>query len=148
MYQNSPREKYYFYNSLSILLKALENKQTTIDLRNEASVYGTIEHVDAYMNVMMKDCLFTDPRGDKFPFEMFFVQARNIRFVQIPPKVRIIPAIKDQLQQLNQCKSNRKDTKRTFKEKRVQLRQQEGVLAVQNMLETKKAKEPKNSKDE
>ncbi|KAI4492515.1 hypothetical protein M0804_002306 [Polistes exclamans] len=87
MFQSNSRERYYFYNSLSILLKAVVNKQTTIDLRNEASVYGTVEHVDASMNIVMKDCLFTDPRGDKFPFEMFFVQARNIRFVQIPPTV-------------------------------------------------------------
>lgn len=63
-------------------------------------------------------------------------------------KVRIIPAIKDQLHQLNHCKYNTKDTKRTFKEKRAQLRQQEGVLAVQNILENKNAMEPKNNKDE
>lgn len=47
--QDSRREKYYFYNSLSILLKAVEKQQTTIDLRNEAYIFGTVEHADAYV---------------------------------------------------------------------------------------------------
>ncbi|KOX73630.1 U7 snRNA-associated Sm-like protein LSm10 [Melipona quadrifasciata] len=84
---DSKEERYFYYNSLAILLKAVENERTTIDLRNEASVYGTVEHADAYMNVVMKNCVFTDPRGDSYSYTMFFVQARNIRFVHIPPKV-------------------------------------------------------------
>jgi len=40
-----------------------------------------------YMNIVMKDCVFTDPRGDSFKFDMFFVQARNIRNVHIPMNV-------------------------------------------------------------
>lgn len=44
---DSKEERYFYYNSLAILLKAVENERTIIDLRNEASVYGTIEHADA-----------------------------------------------------------------------------------------------------
>ena len=44
---DSKEERYFYYNSLAILLKAVENERTTIDLRNEASVYGTVEHTDA-----------------------------------------------------------------------------------------------------
>ncbi|KAK0093410.1 hypothetical protein PV326_013579 [Microctonus aethiopoides] len=79
------REKFTFYNSLAILLKAVVGHKTTIDLRNESFVYGTIEDADACMNVVMNNCIFTDPRGDKFRFDTFFVQARNIRCVHIPP---------------------------------------------------------------
>lgn len=39
------------------------------------------------MNVVINNCIFTDPRGDKFRFDTFFVQARNIRCVHIPPNV-------------------------------------------------------------
>lgn len=39
------------------------------------------------MNVVMRDCVFTDPRGDSFKYDMFFVQARNIRSVHIPLNV-------------------------------------------------------------
>lgn len=83
----SNRERYNFFNSLSILLKAVENERTIVDLRNEASVCGIVEHADAYMNIVMRDCVFTDPRGASYNYDMFFVQARNIRFVHIPPKV-------------------------------------------------------------
>lgn len=47
MTSESKQERFYFFNSLAILLKAVENEQTTVDLRNEASVYGTVEHTDA-----------------------------------------------------------------------------------------------------
>ncbi|XP_026671483.1 U7 snRNA-associated Sm-like protein LSm10 [Ceratina calcarata] len=85
-------ERHYFFNTLAILLKAVEKERTTVDLRNEASVYGTVEHVDAFMNIVMRDCIFTDPRGDSYSYAMFFVHARNIRFVHIPPKMRYGPA--------------------------------------------------------
>ncbi|XP_029160819.1 U7 snRNA-associated Sm-like protein LSm10 [Nylanderia fulva] len=129
------REKHFFYNSLSILLKAVEKQRTTIDLRNEASIFGIVEQTDAYMNVVMKDCVFTDPRGDSFQFDMFFVQARNIRCVHIPPNIRIIPAIKEQLKHLSGPSKEMRNTKYTFKKKRTEQRQQEGLTAVEQILE-------------
>ncbi|KAL6426484.1 hypothetical protein ACFW04_009141 [Cataglyphis niger] len=133
----SKRERHFFYNSLVILLKAVEKQRTTIDLRNEASVFGIVEQADAYMNVIMRDCVFTDPREDSFKFEMFFVQARNIRCVHIPPNIRIIPAIKEQLKQLSGPSKEMKNTKYTFKNKRIQQRQQEGLAAVEQILESR-----------
>ncbi|RLU15605.1 hypothetical protein DMN91_011358 [Ooceraea biroi] len=87
MPQESKCEKFFLYNTLSILLKAVEKQRTTVDLRNEASIFGIVDHADAHMNVVMRDCVFTDPRGDSFRYDMFFVQARNIRCVHIPPNV-------------------------------------------------------------
>ncbi|CAL1689241.1 unnamed protein product [Lasius platythorax] len=131
------REKHSFYNSLSILLKAVEKQRTTVDLRNEASIFGIVEQADAYMNVVMRDCIFTDPRGDSFKFDMFFVQARNIYCVHIPPNIRIIPAIKEQLKQLSGPSREMKNTKYTFKKKRTQQRQQEGLATVEKILESR-----------
>ncbi|KYN11966.1 U7 snRNA-associated Sm-like protein LSm10 [Trachymyrmex cornetzi] len=87
MSNGSRREQYFLYNTLSILLKAVEKTRTTVDLRNEATIVGIIENTDAYMNIVMKDCVFTDPRGDSFKYDMFFVQARNIRSVHVPMNV-------------------------------------------------------------
>lgn len=39
------------------------------------------------MNILMRDCVFTDPRGASYPYEIFFVQARNIRYVHVPSHV-------------------------------------------------------------
>jgi len=52
-------------------------------------------------------------------------------------KIRIIPAIKQQLKRLSRSSWETTDTKRTFKIKRAQQRQQEGRAAVEQILETK-----------
>ncbi|KAG7206838.1 hypothetical protein KM043_000742 [Ampulex compressa] len=119
---------------LAILLKAVENERTTVDLRNEASIFGTVEQADAYMNIVMRDCVFTDPRGDSYDYDVFFVQARNIRYVHIPPKIRIIPAIQAQLRQLSRGPKCRSNTRRTLKIKRAQEKQEEGLAAVHEIL--------------
>lgn len=43
----SKAEKFALYNNLSILLQAVKGYKTTIDLRNESYVYGTVEETDA-----------------------------------------------------------------------------------------------------
>lgn len=47
MSADSRREKHFFYNTLAILLKAVEKHRTTVDLRNEATVVGVVDHADA-----------------------------------------------------------------------------------------------------
>lgn len=39
------------------------------------------------MNVLMEDVVFVNPRGDRFLFDSFFVQSRNIRYVHVPEDV-------------------------------------------------------------
>jgi len=50
MAEHSRREKHSLYNSLSVLLKAVEKQRTTVDLRNEASIFGIVEYADAYVD--------------------------------------------------------------------------------------------------
>ncbi|XP_014208949.1 U7 snRNA-associated Sm-like protein LSm10 isoform X2 [Copidosoma floridanum] len=83
-YVSTSKERFFLYNTLAILLKAVEGERTTVELRNEASICGVVEQTDGFMNINMKDCLFTDPRGDSYKYEIFFVQARNIRHVHVP----------------------------------------------------------------
>ncbi|XP_011314385.1 U7 snRNA-associated Sm-like protein LSm10 [Fopius arisanus] len=133
----STRELHSFHNSLAILLKAVEGHKTTVDLRNESFVYGTVEQADGFMNVVMKDCVFTDPRGDRFPFDTFFVHARNIRCVQIPANIPIIPAIRHELESINPM--FRRDNvevkqKKTFREKRIKDKLKDDKAAVQEIL--------------
>ncbi|XP_011684431.1 PREDICTED: U7 snRNA-associated Sm-like protein LSm10 [Wasmannia auropunctata] len=140
-------EKHFLYNTLSILLKAVEKHRTTVDLRNEATIVGVVDHADPYMNVVMRDCVFTDPRGDSFKYDMFFVQARNIRDVHIPLNIRIIPAIKQQLKRLSRPSRNTADMKRTFKTKRAQQRQQEGRAAVEQILQDRNTTKAETRED-
>ncbi|KAJ8932072.1 hypothetical protein NQ314_014974 [Rhamnusium bicolor] len=59
----SKRDIFGYYNTLSGLVKGLEGKYTTIDLRNECCVTGKIIKVDGGMNVEMRDVIFYDSRG-------------------------------------------------------------------------------------
>ncbi|XP_034936036.1 U7 snRNA-associated Sm-like protein LSm10 [Chelonus insularis] len=137
---STTKEKFFFYNTLSILLKAVENKKTTIDLRNEAYIFGTVHEVDGYMNVVMSKCIFTDPVGNKFKFDTFFVQARNIRCVHIPPNIRMVPAINEQLGRMkHQMKNPLKNSTqgRTLKMKKIQQKLTDDKAEVQNILQKK-----------
>ncbi|KAJ1531639.1 hypothetical protein ONE63_000311 [Megalurothrips usitatus] len=81
------KERHLTYNTLVCLLMTLKGQQTTVDLRNRSSVTGTVARCDAYMNVEMTHVLFRDASGKPHVFENFFVQARNLRYVHIPPQV-------------------------------------------------------------
>ncbi|XP_060067477.1 U7 snRNA-associated Sm-like protein LSm10 [Ylistrum balloti] len=87
------RERYKIRNSLICLLKAVEGKVTTVELRNESTVSGFVEHVDAYMNVTMTNVSFRNYKGKVSSFDQFFVQGVNVRFVQIPDEVDMKKAI-------------------------------------------------------
>ncbi|KAJ8962808.1 hypothetical protein NQ318_001208 [Aromia moschata] len=49
------QEKFFFFNTLTGLAKALEGQYTTVDLRNECCVTGKITHVSGKMNLEMED---------------------------------------------------------------------------------------------
>lgn len=90
-------EKAISCKSLVCLIQALVGEVTTVELRSEAVVYGTVSSVDAFMNVSLTKAIFTDPAGRSSRFDSFFVHGRQIRYVQIPDQVSPIEAIRRQL---------------------------------------------------
>ncbi|XP_071123496.1 U7 snRNA-associated Sm-like protein LSm10 [Mytilus edulis] len=89
----SNRQKFLIKNSLISLLKALEGKVTTVELRNEHTVTGTIDYVDGFMCVSMSNVCFKTLSGKMTNFEQFYIQGPNIRFVQIPDEIDMKKAI-------------------------------------------------------
>ncbi|XP_058790455.1 U7 snRNA-associated Sm-like protein LSm10 [Phymastichus coffea] len=143
-YFSDRKERHLLYNTLAILLKAVEGERTTVDLRNEACIYGTVEQADGFMNILMKNCIFTDPKGDSFKYEIFFVQARNIRQVHIPAHIRILPSIKEQLEKVSRRPVKNIPT-HSLRSKRITRNQAEGLAAVKKILEDRKHNEPQAS---
>ncbi|KAJ6631756.1 U7 snRNA-associated Sm-like protein LSm10, partial [Pseudolycoriella hygida] len=84
MNKASRREAYLQHNELVIVPHLLKNKNTIIDLRNETSVAGTIDDVDGYMNVAMRNAVFLDQRNKQHSFESYFIPARTIRYIHLP----------------------------------------------------------------
>lgn len=125
--RSSRRECYFFHNHLTGIVKKIENYYTTIDLRNESCVTGKIVHVDGYMNIDLEDAIFYDVRGTEIPFQSFFIRARNIRYVHIPLELSITDLMQSIGQKVRRPKIK---TKRSFKTKRAQRRQQELLVEL------------------
>ncbi|KAG8534528.1 hypothetical protein GDO81_019217 [Engystomops pustulosus] len=97
---HSVKERTIAENSLIILLQGLHGLVSTVDLRNESSVTGTIINVDAFMNIRLKKVTYTDRHGQDAKLEDLFVTGRNVRYVHIPEEVNILHTIEEQLKKI------------------------------------------------
>uniref|UniRef100_A0A1B6M2D6 Sm domain-containing protein n=2 Tax=Graphocephala atropunctata TaxID=36148 RepID=A0A1B6M2D6_9HEMI len=143
-----PKERCFALNGLVCLVQAIEGKYTTVDLRNESSVYGRIDSVDAFMNIGMSSAVFINGKGEKHKFDNFFIQARNLRYVHIPEEVPIIGAIERQLGKIvNPGRgTGTKGRGQSFKVKRAVKNQQE-TLAIIGKLREERLKKEHEQKD-
>lgn len=98
----TPRERALIGKSLVLMLQALQGRQTTIELRNELSVWGTVESVDAYMNVDLRNVTVVRPGGKEEAYTSFFVQGRQVRYVHIPDDIDMVTALKLQAARVEQ----------------------------------------------
>ena len=106
-------------NTLVCLLQGLKDVHTTVELRNENSVKGTIAHVDAYMNITMTNATFKVFAGKETYFNSFFISGRNVRFVLIPDEIDMLETIKQQVgAERTGGRSRRADSKWMKREKR------------------------------
>ncbi|XP_053406147.1 U7 snRNA-associated Sm-like protein LSm10 isoform X2 [Mercenaria mercenaria] len=93
------REKFYMMNSMLCLLKVVEGKRTTVEMRDEKEVTGVIKHVDGYMNISMEDVVFKSLTGKK-KFDKFFVNGKTIRYVHIPDEINMKSAMEAKLKEM------------------------------------------------
>lgn len=69
------RDRARHFNTLTCLLKGLQGRETTIELRNESSIKGCIDDVDSFMNTHLSSAVLITPDGKQScRFELFFVQ--------------------------------------------------------------------------
>jgi len=74
-----PKECAKLLNTLTLLLKGLEGKVTTIELRNESSIRGRIDSVDYLMNITVTDAVVRAPDGRQLlAADEFFVQVSTM----------------------------------------------------------------------
>ena len=134
MKMTSVRDQTLFANTLVCLLKSLEGKHTTIELRNENSVMGTIDHVDRMMNTTLTDATFTTITGNVSKCDHFYVQGKNIRYVHIPDEVNIMQAIKSQIRMFQkkrtQKEGNKKNVGKKSRMKEALMKQMEKMQAA------------------
>ncbi|CAI6367736.1 unnamed protein product [Macrosiphum euphorbiae] len=118
--------------SLVCLVKSVENQYTTIDLQNETSVYGLVKEVDCDMNVTLCDVTVTDPNGQRYSCDNFFLKSRLIRYVHLSQTVDVFQAMKDVIRKTFPPRV-KKPTAYSLKRKKVMARQEKLKREVQNM---------------
>ncbi|CAG4922575.1 unnamed protein product [Colias eurytheme] len=122
-------ERFMYHNTLLCLVRSLEDKKITIDLRNDTYVCGELVSVDGYMNISLNKAVYCDPQGNEYFFENLFVQARNIRYIHIPESVSIISSIKQELR----CNKQTPKENPTAKSRKVQKAQKQHMEIVASL---------------
>uniref|UniRef100_UPI00398F8036 U7 snRNA-associated Sm-like protein LSm10 n=1 Tax=Pristiophorus japonicus TaxID=55135 RepID=UPI00398F8036 len=87
---HSIKERTVAENSLIIPLQGLHGHITTVELRDESSVRGRVDNVDAFTNVRLSEVTYTDQWGKVSHLDNFFVTGSNVRYVHIPVEINII----------------------------------------------------------
>lgn len=101
------REKFFFRNTMLCLLKAIEGMTTTVELRNERDVIGTIQKVDGFMNITMTNVTLRT-WDSRQKFDHFFVNGKTIRYVHIPDEVNMKQAMENHLKRTDYSKAMQK----------------------------------------
>lgn len=117
------REKFLIKNTLICLLKAVEGKVTTVELRNENSVTGTIDHVDGFMCISMSNVCFKTMAGKMTNFESFYVQGTHIRYVHIPDEIDMRKAMEYEVNKERIARARMQKSIRQAAMKKMQKRQ-------------------------
>lgn len=105
-------EKSKTANTLICLLKGLVGCETTVELRNENCVRGTIRDVDSRMNITVSEATFTTPDGRQLAFdELQYIHGKNIRYVQIPDYVDVSQTIENEVGAIKKSKLAQRGTK-------------------------------------
>ncbi|XP_045455223.1 U7 snRNA-associated Sm-like protein LSm10 [Melitaea cinxia] len=132
MFIGTSREKFFYHNTLLCLVKSLQDKNITVDLRNDSYVCGQLIQVDGYMNLSFSKAVYCDRRGNEYYFENLFLQARNLRYVHIPENVSILGNIKNEFKKANK-KDNDKDDKPILKSRKAKKALQQHMKTVASL---------------
>ena len=123
----SNREKFLIKNTLICLLKTVEGKVTTVELRNENSVTGTIDHVDGFMCISMSNVCFKTMAGKMTNFESFYVQGTHIRYVHIPDEIDMRKAMEYEVNKERILRARMQKCIRQAAMKKMQKRQKQSM---------------------
>uniref|UniRef100_A0A1X7VC31 Sm domain-containing protein n=1 Tax=Amphimedon queenslandica TaxID=400682 RepID=A0A1X7VC31_AMPQE len=73
--------------TLLCFLQGLQNCKTTVELRNEITIKGTIVNVDDKMNTTISGAEYKYLDGTVMNCENLFIQGSQIRYVHIPDDI-------------------------------------------------------------
>ncbi|XP_017027955.1 U7 snRNA-associated Sm-like protein LSm10 [Drosophila kikkawai] len=143
MQQFSAREKYLVSNTLNCWPVMLQGHSVLIDLHNETSVAGIIDCADGHMTCELSKVVFIDRNGIQHPFDHFMVRNRMIRQIHIPTDLDVEQELRQAMERgvLRRKRVETKGGKRTFKQKRAEMRHKETLQMISQQREAEKKKQ-------
>ncbi|KAI8038613.1 uncharacterized protein LOC128254615 [Drosophila gunungcola] len=137
MQQFSSREKYLVSNTLNCWPVMLQGQPVLIDLHNETSVAGIIDVADGHMTCELTHVVFFDRNGGQHPFDNFMVRNRMIRQIHIPTHLDAEQELRQAMERgvLRRKRVETKKGKRTFKQKRAEMRHKETLQLISQQKE-------------
>lgn len=108
------KERVAIERTLVCLLTALRGYKTTVELRNEDYIEGTVDHVDGFMNITFSGVKFVSHSGQVFEYDTMVVLGEKVRYVHIPDEIDMRKAIEQQLNVIEGSR-NRKSERRKRK---------------------------------
>ncbi|RUS88968.1 hypothetical protein EGW08_003304 [Elysia chlorotica] len=118
----SARSKFFFYNTMVCLLKAIEGKKVTVEIRNGVKINGVLVNAEPTMNLDMVDVTLTPIKGMPLNYSKFYVKGRQIRYVVIPDEVDILKAMDWQINKFEYHKAKERTQQRIVFDKRQEMR--------------------------
>ncbi|XP_034841146.1 U7 snRNA-associated Sm-like protein LSm10 [Maniola hyperantus] len=96
-FEGTSREKFFYHNTLLCLIRSLQDKNITVDLRNDSYVCGQLVAVDGFMNLSFCKAVYCDTQQNEYFFDNLFIQGRNIRYIHIPETMTILGSLTNEL---------------------------------------------------
>lgn len=139
------REKYLISNTLNCLPVLLQGRAVLMDLRNETSVAGIMSSADGHMNCELTNAVFIDRNGRYYPFDYLMIRNRMIRQFHVPADFDVgKELLQKQKRRSDRPKTN---TKRTFKQKRAEVRHQETLAHIASQKHEEKSNDTFSKQD-
>lgn len=145
MQRYTAREKYLISNTLNCLPVLLQGRAVLLDLRNETSAAGIISSADGHMNCELTHAVFIDRNGRYYPFDYLMIRNRMIRQLHVPADFDVGKEVLQQ--QSRRAERPKTNTKRTFKQKRAEVRHQETLDHINRQKQDEKANNVQSNQD-
>ena len=82
--------------------------EVIIELKNDTEISGLVEDVDPAMSVVLTSATQTLLDGSKIEMESITIKGTSIRYIHIPPKVKMRPQVSDFLKRVDRIKTQSK----------------------------------------
>lgn len=94
------------------LLRTAQNHPMLIELKNGETYNGHLQSCDSWMNIHLRDVIFTSKDGDKF-FKMpeVYIRGSTVKYLRIPETV--VDLVKNEV---NEVRRQQKDQQRARKQ--------------------------------